>query len=101
VFYFSILLPFRAGHGSVLKHNPEPVPPAWQLAVLPFLAAVDGYLREEGVVSGLRITVHRAMSREGQGICNRFAHICEREAVIGVIFHRCGPPLAWPIKQLS
>ncbi len=47
--------------------NPEPVPPASQLAVLPFLAAVDGYLREDGEVPGLRITVHRAMSREGQG----------------------------------
>lgn len=47
--------------------NPEPVPPASQLAVLPFLAAVDGYLREDGDVPGLRITVHRAMTREGHG----------------------------------
>jgi hypothetical protein len=47
--------------------NPEPVPPASQLAVLPFLAAIDGYLREDGDVPGLRITVHRAMSREGRG----------------------------------
>jgi hypothetical protein len=47
--------------------NPEPVPPASQLAVLPFLAAVDGYLREDNEVPGLRITVHRAMSREGHG----------------------------------
>jgi hypothetical protein len=46
---------------------PEPVPPASQLAVLPFLAAVDGYLREDEDVPGLRITVHRAMSREGRG----------------------------------
>ncbi|UPJ47660.1 hypothetical protein IVB30_30995 [Bradyrhizobium sp. 200] len=46
--------------------NPEPVPPASQLAVLPFLAAVDGYLREDQDVPDLRITVHRAMSREGR-----------------------------------
>lgn len=50
-----------------LYKNPEPVPPASQLAVLPFLAAVDGYLRENGDIPGLRITVHRAMSREGKG----------------------------------
>ena len=50
-----------------LYKNPEPVPPASQLAVLPFLAAVDGYLREDGDVPDLRITVHRAMSREGAG----------------------------------
>src|SRR6516225_9267733 len=47
--------------------NPEPVPLVSQLAVLPFLAGVDGLLRESGEVPGLRITVHRVMSREGQG----------------------------------
>ena len=46
--------------------NSEPVPSATQLAVLPFLAAVDGYLREDGDVPGLRVTVHRVMSREGK-----------------------------------
>lgn len=50
-----------------LYRHPEPVPPASQLAVLPFLAAVDGYLREDGNVPGLRITMHRAVSREGDG----------------------------------
>ncbi|RWB24823.1 MAG: hypothetical protein EOQ41_25705 [Mesorhizobium sp.] len=50
-----------------LYTHPEPVPPASQLAVLPFLAAVDGYLREDGNVPGLRITMHRAVSREGDG----------------------------------
>jgi hypothetical protein len=45
--------------------NPEPVPPASQLAVLPFLAAIDGFLRENGDVPGLRTTIHRTMSREG------------------------------------
>jgi hypothetical protein len=58
--------------------NPEPVPPASQLAVLPFLAAVDGYLREDGEVPGLRITVHRAMSREGHGYLQQVC-ACLRE----------------------
>lgn len=52
---------------DLYKDNPEPVPPASQLAVLPFLAAVDGYLREDEDVPGLRITVHRTMSRERRG----------------------------------
>jgi hypothetical protein len=47
--------------------NPEPVPPASQLAVLPFLAAVDGFLRDGPDVPKLRITVHRAISRQGKG----------------------------------
>jgi hypothetical protein len=54
--------------------NPEPVPAASQLAVLPFLAAVDGFLREGIKVSKLRITVHRTVSREGslylQQVCS-------------------------------
>lgn len=50
-----------------IHRNPEPVPPASQLAVLPFLAAVDGYLRSQTSHPGLRITLHRAMSREGEG----------------------------------
>lgn len=47
--------------------NPEPVPSASQLAVLPFVAAVDGFLREKGDVPGLRLTIHRTMSRGGSG----------------------------------
>jgi hypothetical protein len=46
--------------------NPEPVPAASQLAVIPFLAAVDGFLREAREVPRLRITMHRAVNREGQ-----------------------------------
>jgi|ERR1044072_8525603 hypothetical protein len=46
--------------------NPEPVPAASQLAVIPFLAAVDGFLRESYDVPRLRITMHRAVNREGQ-----------------------------------
>lgn len=50
-----------------IYRNPEPVPSASQLAVLPFLAGVDGLLREGRDVPGSKITMHRAMSREGQG----------------------------------
>lgn len=46
--------------------NPEPVPAASQLAVIPFLAAVDGFLRATHEVQRLRITMHRAVNREGQ-----------------------------------
>lgn len=46
--------------------HPEPVPHATQLAVAPFLAAVDGYLRAGETVPYLRITMHRLMNREGQ-----------------------------------
>lgn len=48
-------------------HRPEPVPQASQLTVLPFVAAVSGLLEQEQSVPGLRITVHRAMVRGGDG----------------------------------
>jgi len=47
--------------------NPEPVPPATQLAIMPFLAGVYGWLTLPGEVSRLRVTMHRAMTREGGG----------------------------------
>jgi hypothetical protein len=47
--------------------RPEPVPYASQIAVLPFAAAVDGYLREKSEVPGLRVTLHRTMSQKGHG----------------------------------
>jgi len=46
--------------------NPEPVPPASQLAALPFVAAVEGYLSGPDPQMDLRVTLHRAMNREGQ-----------------------------------
>ncbi|RWP10644.1 hypothetical protein [Mesorhizobium sp.] len=64
-----------------LYRNPEPVPPASQLAVLPFLAAVDGYLLENGNVPGLRITMHRAVNREGDGYLQQ---VCAYLAETGV-----------------
>jgi hypothetical protein len=45
----------------------EPVSSASQLAVLPFLAAVEGYLREAGEVNDLRITMYRTTVRDGVG----------------------------------
>lgn len=44
---------------------PEPVPPASQMAVLPFLSAVEGLL-SANPVENLRLTIHRVMDREGQ-----------------------------------
>ncbi len=48
------------------NNNPEPVPAASQLAVMPFLAAVEGFLNISRAVPGLRITIHRTVNREGQ-----------------------------------
>ncbi|MBY3081857.1 MULTISPECIES: hypothetical protein [Rhizobium] len=49
---------------NVINH-PEPVPPASQMAVLPFLSAIEGLLSASSV-DNLRLTIHRVMSREGQ-----------------------------------
>jgi hypothetical protein len=46
--------------------NPEPVPAASRLAIIPFLAAVDGLLKKDREIPRLRITMHRAVNREGQ-----------------------------------
>ncbi len=43
----------------------ESLPAASQLAVLPFLAAIEGYLSEQGDVQKLELTVHRTMNRDG------------------------------------
>ena len=47
-----------------LKMHPEPVPAATQLAVLPFLAAIEGLLGPRGKDYNLRVTMHRIMARE-------------------------------------
>lgn len=65
---------------------PEPVPGASQFAVLPFLAAVEGYLRgrSSGMAHGggprdLRVVLHRVMSRNGQGYLQQAsAYVGER-----------------------
>jgi hypothetical protein len=48
-------------------NHPEPVPAATQLAALPFLAAIDGYIRRETTPNSLRLTLHRVMNRNGDG----------------------------------
>lgn len=48
-----------------VRNHPEPVPPASQMAVLPFLSAVEGLL-SASPVDKLRLTIHRVMYREGQ-----------------------------------
>lgn len=45
--------------------HPEPVPSASQLAILPFLAAVEGYLRPRSANAEFRVTMHRSMNRAG------------------------------------
>jgi hypothetical protein len=59
----------------------EPVPPASQLATIPFLAAVDGFLREPQDVPGLRITMHRAVNREGQIYLQQICGYVTREGL--------------------
>ena len=66
---------------------PEPVPAATQLAVLPFLAGVDGFLRGPADVPDLRITIHRAMSREGEGYLQQ---MCGYIRADGVDFQSAG-----------
>jgi hypothetical protein len=46
---------------------PEPVPAASQFAIMPFLSAIEGLLDDRTNVPGLRVTMHRVMSREGDG----------------------------------
>ena len=50
-----------------LPSHPEPIPGATQLAALPFLSAVEGYLRREMPPGSLRLTLHRVMSRNSEG----------------------------------
>ena len=45
----------------------EPVPGATQVAVLPLIAAIDGFLRGGKNVQGLRLTMHRVMTRLSTG----------------------------------
>lgn len=62
--------------------NPEPVPPASQLALLPFVAAVDGLLRGDNS-SNLKITVHRAISRQGKGYLQQVCAYLNEEGADG------------------
>jgi hypothetical protein len=55
------------------KLYPEPVPAATQLAVMPFLAALEGFLAPKCNVPRLRITIHRIMSRENEGFLQQLS----------------------------
>lgn len=52
---------------------PEPIPSATQLASLPFLAAIEGHLRRVEPRASVRVTLHRAMSRNGGGYLQQVA----------------------------
>lgn len=66
--------------------NPEPVPYASQLAILPFLAAVEGFCMQR-TTSPMRITVHRIMTWEGnayfQQLCTYFGTLPKDQGKVG------------------
>ena len=63
---------------------PEPVPAATQLAVLPFISAVEGYLTRYSKEHDLRVTMHRVMAREKhryiQQVCQYLGRGFDKEA---------------------
>lgn len=75
---------------SKRSNFPEPVPPASQLTVLPFLSAVHGLLAGDTENANLRITMHRVMSREGQGYlqqtCTYFGLTSYDQTKVGRMF---------------
>lgn len=50
--------------GPLQYEHPEPVPPLSQLAALPFVSAVAGYLVSTVGCGSVRVTLHRVMSRD-------------------------------------
>ena len=68
-------------------NNPEPVPYTSQFAVLPFLAAVEGILKQRVGDSKLRITVHRITTWEGNGyfqqLCTYFGNVPKDQKLVG------------------
>ncbi len=75
---------------STGSNFPEPVPASSQLAVLPFLAAVEGYLLQSGSLDRLRLTCHRVMIREEVGylqqLCTYLGTVKRDASGIGRIF---------------
>src|SRR5437879_3336968 len=71
-------------------NHPEPVQETSQLAVLPFLAAVEGLISAMIVPSKLRITMHRLMAREGEGyiqqLCTYFGTNPFDQSAVGRMF---------------
>jgi hypothetical protein len=54
------------------KNHPEPVPSASQVVVLPFLAALEGLIKDQ-TTSTFRLTMHRVATWESQG---HFQQLC-------------------------
>jgi hypothetical protein len=72
-----------------LHKHPEPVPYASQFAVLPFLAAVEGFIKEQ-TDSPFRITMHRIATWESQGyfqqLCTYFGTYPKDQSKVGRMF---------------
>jgi hypothetical protein len=70
----------------VRANYPEPVQETSQLAVLPFVSAVTGAISLRAS-SGLRVTMHRLMAREGRGyiqqICTYFGSSSFDQTTVG------------------
>jgi hypothetical protein len=74
-----------------LFENAEPVPAPSQLAVLPFIAAVAGFLEADTEDRKLRVTMHRVINREGVGYlqqqCIYVGPTLGPQRHVGRIFH--------------
>ena len=71
--------------------HPEPVPTGTQLAVLPFISAVEGFLTPSANGADFRVTMHRIMAREQhryiQQICEYLGNGIDRStATAGRLF---------------
>jgi len=69
---------------------PEPVPAATQLALLPFLSAIQGVLSEPAGNAKLRITFHRIIARETHGYiqqaCTYLGSVPNTQSSVGRMF---------------
>ncbi|WP_430912165.1 hypothetical protein [Methylobacterium sp. sgz302541] len=66
--------------GAINFEFPEPVPPASQLVALPFVGAVAGHLANAIGASRVRVTLHRAMDRDGQAYLQQLCAYATTEA---------------------
>jgi hypothetical protein len=65
----------------------EPVPYATQIVALPFVAGVEGLLNVDRKVSKLRVTLHRVVTREGQGYLQQACdYVGASETGVGRLF---------------
>jgi hypothetical protein len=76
---------------SNMNYGWEPVASSTQVAIIPFIAAVEGYLAQASRAKALRVTLHRVINREDkeylQQACNYFGSGHEgKEDASGRIF---------------